>query len=156
MTTVVIFDYPKFSANAGMICRTADLYGAKSFIISNPNRIDTGKLTGDTANAWQRMGKTAYSLEYAIDLAIADIKSDGGKFYEVVAVEKVLEIENYRQVRTFDNPNTIFVFGSEDHGLTDEKLRLCDGVFTIDTVKNWSMNVANSAAIALDRHYRRN
>ena len=143
----VIFNNPKFSVNVGSLVRSVDIFGAQRLIVAKDKRVANLYHCTDTAKAFKNRGEVFQNLEQA--LATFD------ETYKIVGVELDEHSEN---LVTFEHPeNCVYVFGSEDTGLSKEEKSLCDYIVQIPAEKSWSLNVSQaSGIIAYDRYAKAN
>ena len=138
-----ILDNIRSPFNVGSIFRSADAFGVSGLALCGitpcPQSVKierTAMGTIGTVN-WKYHKETAG--------AVAEYRAKG---WRVIAIETVEGAVPVREIGDFRE--TCFVFGNEEFGITDEILKLCDGIASIPVVgmKN-SINVANSFAAVM-------
>lgn len=142
----VAFVHPKFDHNVGMIARSSDLFGAEHFFVVNDERVCAHPKT-DTSKSMRRL---CPPQKFATLQEVLKFE----RFDKVIGIEWKDDEEflarAYPSFRyTHPEGNVLYVLGSEDVGLGDEELALCDEFVFIKTVKNWSLNVACAASVIL-------
>ena len=131
-------------ANVGSIFRLAEglkaqvLLCGRTPIPPNPE-ISITSMNQEDRVVWKKFDHTHEAIEYA--------KSEG---YTVIAIELCQNAKPYQE---FDYPKKVcFVLGHENSGVHAEILSICDdAVFIPYWGKNYSLNVAISAAIVAFR-----
>lgn len=139
--TAAILDNIRSPFNVGNIFRSADSFGTGELalcgITPHPPSIKIDRTAMGTVDVmtWHYFEQTAQAIEF--------YRKRGYKIYAMETVEGATPFETIT-----DFENTVFVFGNEEFGITEEMLALCDKVVEIGLVgsKN-SINVANTFAV---------
>lgn len=138
----VIFNNPKFSVNVGSLVRSVDIFGAKRVIVANNSRVENLNHCSDTAKVFKKRGEVYNSLQDALNTFDSNVK--------IIGIELCEGSEN---LINFEHPEeAVYIFGSEDTGLSKEDMSLCDYIVQIPSDKSWSLNISQaSGIIAYDR-----
>lgn len=138
----VIFNNPKFSVNVGSLVRSVDIFGAKRVIVANNSRVENLNHCSDTAKVFKKRGEVYDSLQDALNTFDSNVK--------IIGIELCEGSEN---LINFEHPEeAVYIFGSEDTGLSKEDMSLCDYIVQIPSDKSWSLNISQaSGIIAYDR-----
>lgn len=131
-----VFVYPKHDGNVGSAMRTASCLNCIDFFVTIGESYTCPK--SDVVNSWKR--KPVFNFE------------TWQKFYdhrpmccELIAVEmsrKSVELSRFKFP-----PRSIFVFGSERDGLSEQVLKNCRYKVELPSPIGISMNLANAASI---------
>lgn len=138
----IVLDGITDTRNFGAIARTADCAGVNGIIIPQHNSVSV------TADAVKTSAGALFYVpvcrERDLVTAVRMLKDSGIKV--VAASEKV--VTNYTDVN-FDVPVAI-VMGSEDRGISNDVLRLCDELVAIPVLgKISSLNVSVAAGVMI-------
>lgn len=145
--------------NVGSIFRTADAVGVKEIVCCGitpyPRLQNDLRPEKIITNNSKEIHKTALDAEnsvayYHYDSTLEAIKQYSKQGFTVIALEN--KVPNTQNIFEYQNTSKkiVLVLGSETDGLSQEVLKLCDGVVEIPMrgVKN-SLNVSVAAGIAL-------
>ncbi len=142
---VIALENVKDPGNLGTIIRTADWFGIESIMISE-NSVDqfNPKVVRSTMGS---IFRTRLYRSHDMGKELGELKEKFG--YQVIS----LDIEGEKLPANIDTAEkTIFLFGSESHGLSPELERVVDLRYTIPGKgKAESLNLAISAAILMSR-----
>jgi len=136
----------KFKDNVGTLFRTASNFGA-DFIFTVGARY-TRKCTDTTDTAkhklllhWDTPGKMLANIPQTVDIVgIEDIDPLVG-----IATNLV----------DFEHPEkAVYILGAEDHGLSQETLKLCKNIVSIPTIRCTNVAIAG-AVVMYDRYVKR-
>lgn len=129
--------------NVGNVFRSADSFGVGSLALTgispHPPGLKIERTAMGTVEAveWSYFEQTREAIAFYRDLG-----------YKVYALETVEGAENFNQFEDFEK--SVFIFGNEEFGISDETLNACDGILEIPLfgIKN-SINVSNTFAAVM-------
>lgn len=121
-TTIAAFDRIRDPGNLGTIIRTADWFGIHNILLSEESVDPYNEKTIRSAMGSLFRTKIAQSTGFAAD--ISDLKKQG---YAIA----VLSMEGKDIKDLVLEPKTVYIFGSESHGVTDDIRALADTVWGI-------------------------
>ncbi len=142
---VLVLDNITSEANIGSIFRLADAFGVEKLIFcgTQPN-LQSNRLR-KTARNTHKLVTYEWSDTTTTPLEVLKTRN-----YKVLGLEITTTSRSIGDFVYQENENIALVLGNERHGISDEILDLCDQLFHVDMYgKNSSMNVAQSAGIAL-------
>jgi len=148
----VVLNRPKYAGNIGSTARCIKNMGIERLAVVNDREHDI--------NVIQQMA-THFAQDVIDNMTSFDSLHDAVSGYQyVVGTTARLGKKNYRQpviepremaerlVAVSQNNSVALVFGPEDRGLTNEELRLCQGLITIPTAESFkSLNLSHSVMI---------
>jgi len=147
---VIILENLRSAFNTGSIIRSCECFGAKELIISG--------ITPGTENA--KTIKTAKGTENNVniirtsDIAVTvnELRNCG---YVIYGAETGTGSTDLREMKMPEK--TAVIFGNEEIGITEETLKLCDKIVSIEMrgLKN-SLNVSNAVSIFLYEYSKMN
>lgn len=139
--TVLCLDGVKDPGNLGTIIRTADWFGIQNILLSE-DCVDpyNEKVVRSTMGSLFR-AKIAQSKNIVQD--IENLRKDGYKAY-------ALQMKGESVVKIPQQKKSIYVFGSESHGISENVQSVCNESYTIPRFgKTESLNVGIAVAITL-------
>lgn len=129
--------------NLGTIIRTADWFGIKNIILSE-NSVDPY----NEKTARSTMGSIFRTNIYQSKSFSSDIGYIKKKGYQISALD--MKGENLKKIQP--NDKTVYIFGSESHGVPENLLQIADKVYNIEGAGNAeSLNIAISAGILMSK-----
>ncbi|MDP2685481.1 MAG: RNA methyltransferase [bacterium] len=142
-TPILAFDKINDPGNLGTIMRTAEWFGVNNILISEDS-VDpyNDKCVRST------MGSIFNSKIFLSDNLVKSIKLLKDKGYKIVSLDIIGDdIELLRPIK-----KTVYLFGSESHGLSPELEKFIDRRYTIKGKGNTeSLNISVSASILLSK-----
>lgn len=131
------------SANIGSLFRIADALGVEKIYLTGQTSIGTSTKFRRASRATEKFVDYAYETN-ALDL-VARLKGSG---YSIIGLEITTSSTDIRNV-SFKEQRICLIVGSEDQGISQSLLEVCDKVVHIPVFgQNSSMNVATACAIA--------
>lgn len=140
---VLLCDGVQGPANMGALFRLADAFGVERIYFSDTVDIDSGRLrrTARSTSQW-----VFYKDQAAIETCLLDYKKEGFLILGLEICPDSVPLDSLPQITT----NCCLVIGGEITGISGAVLEQCDRIAHINMFgQNSSMNVAQSAAIAL-------
>ncbi len=119
---ILCLDQVNDPGNLGTIIRTADWFGIKNILLSEGS-VDpyNEKVVRSTMGSLFRT--KIFEAEYVAE-TLEELKEKGYHLYALTLGGKDMsEIQ--------PSPKSVYIFGSESHGIREEILELCDGKYTI-------------------------
>ena len=145
----IVLNKPRFPENIGSAARAARNMGINNLIVVDPDNPDKAKMlylaTRIGAELIESM-KTYDTLREAIggfNYVVGTTARTGGIRRSVKLPRSVAPY----LARLSQNNRIALVFGSEDHGLTNDEIRLCHTLITIPTTEHSSINLAQAVMI---------
>jgi TrmH family RNA methyltransferase len=140
---VAVLVEPNDPGNAGTILRTADAAGADAVVVAGGVDLYNGKAVRASAGS-------LFHLDVVVDVAVVDVVAAAGSLVTLAATGSGTRDVNELAVDgTLARP-TIWLFGSEAHGLPAEALDAADHIVRVPIYgRAESLNVAAAAAICL-------
>ena len=145
----IILNKPRFPENIGSAARAARNMGINNLIVVDPENADKKRMlylaTRIGAELIESM-KTYDTLREAIgefNYVVGTTARTGGIRRSVKFPRSVAPY----LARLSENNHIALVFGSEDRGLTNDEIRLCNTLITIPTTEHSSINLAQAVMI---------
>lgn len=128
--------------NTGTIIRTADWFNMPNILISeNSVEVYNEKVVRSTMGS---IFKTKIVLSENINLDLLNLKNSG---YTLVALD--MNGEDINQIEP--EPKTVYIFGSESHGVETEIKNIVDKIYKIPGGGTDSLNVGVAVGITLSK-----
>lgn len=148
---------PEGSANIGAVCRAMKNMGlGRLTIVRDPAGIELSEVRRMALHAFDVFESAQFTsgLEEAVadtQLAIAVTRRHGAK-----RNKKSVPIGDIaRLVHERPGPDIVFVFGNEEHGLSNDEVELCSAKLSIPTAPEFpSLNLAQAVQIVAYELYR--
>ena len=147
----IVLVEPVYPENIGATARACTNFGVKELIVVNPRKLDWDKMESMATRTGLKLlysMKIYNSLEEALssfNFVIGTTARTGGHRM----VYKTLKEITPEIIALLENNRVALLFGNEKWGLTNEQLYYCNDVFTIPTVENSSLNVAQAVVVTL-------
>lgn len=145
----IVLDEPKVPGNIGAIARTMKNFSFKELILVNPQCDHLSKEALDRAKHAKEILKKAKIMKWEEVLKIDTIIATTSQLGTDYNINRV-PISPEQLTQIIPNGNIGIVFGSEEKGLSNEKIKQCGFVTTIPTSKEYpTMNLSHSVAVML-------
>lgn len=140
----LICDNVTNAPNIGSLFRISDAFGIEKLILCGSN-ITLGRKMAKTSRATEKV--VPYKITNNALEHVKKLKSNGYNIYALEITKNSIPIHK----ASFEkNQKIALVIGDENFGVSDEILKLSDGIFHIDMFgQNSSMNVVQATNIAL-------
>jgi TrmH family RNA methyltransferase len=155
--TRIVLSRPEGSANIGSVCRAMKNMGlTKLVLVRDRETVDVREVRRMALHAFDLFEGAAFveTLEEAVaetQLAIAVTRRHGAK-----RNKKSIPIDDIAAlVRNRPGADFAFVFGNEEHGLSNNEVELCSAKLSIPTAPEFpSLNLAQAVQIVTYELYR--
>lgn len=153
----IVLSRPEGSANVGAVCRAMKNMGiSRLTIVQDPERLQLSEVRRMALHAFDLYESASFcsGLEEALrgsQLAIAVTRRHGAKRNKKSI--PIGELGSTLQGRS--GGDLAFVFGNEEHGLTNEEVQLCSAKLSIPTSPDFpSMNLAQAVQVVTYELFR--
>jgi len=145
----IVLVHPDESGNIGAVCRSMKTMGIRQLVIADPQEYDDHTIEVRSVHAFDiyRNAKFFPTLKEALSgcaLSVGTSRRTGKKRkYRTFLPEEMCQ----NVCQTVDG-DIAFVFGNEEHGLTDDELAECNSVVSIPTSDAFpSLNLSHAVQI---------
>lgn len=141
---VLICDNISNAPNIGSLFRTADAFGVEKLIFC-----------GESIEFSRKVTKTSRATEKAVNFLLNQdiyqvVDTYKNKGYQILAIEITTNSKPIHHFKFPNNKPLAVIVGSENFGLSEDVLSLCDDSLHIEMYgQNSSMNVVQATSIAL-------
>lgn len=146
----VVLVEPLYGGNIGSVARLIMNFGLKDLVLVNPPKLESearmmavhAKDLMENARIVSDFSKLRDDYDYLVAMT-AVVATDSNSTRTPIAPEEL--------AAAFDTDAKVaLVFGREDHGLSNEEIKMCDLIVTIPTHHGYrSMNLSHSVAVVL-------
>lgn len=139
---ILICDNISNAPNIGSLFRIADAMGVEKIFFC-----------GQDIPIGRRMTKTSRSTEKHVNFEVIDsidIIMNNLSDYQLIALEITEDSKPLSTIKIIEDKPIALIVGSENHGVNDNTLNICDDIVHINMYgHNSSMNVVQATSIAL-------
>jgi tRNA/rRNA methyltransferase len=153
MNLKVVLVEPLYQGNVGSVARSIKNFGFSDLVLVNPCELE-GDARAMSSHARDVLENAVHvsSLAEAIEgssIVIGTTGITGSKFDEHVRVPAYSPRELKERLNGVDG-NIAVIFGREDHGFTNEELKMCDMITSIPTSDIYPvMNISHAVTVIL-------
>jgi TrmH family RNA methyltransferase len=153
MNLKVVLVEPLYQGNVGSVARSIKNFGFSDLVLVNPCELE-GDARAMSSHARDVLENAVHvsSLAEAIEgssIVIGTTGITGSKFDEHVRVPAYSPRELKERLKGVDG-NIAVIFGREDHGFTNEELKMCDMITSIPTSDIYPvMNISHAVTVIL-------
>jgi len=145
----IILVNPEFGANVGAVCRAMKTMGFSKLVIAGEEKFDIERVKTLAVHAFDVFQERDHvlTLKEALGSAVftAGITRRQGRFRKYL---NLLPEDLAEHIRSIGKGSSALVFGNEEHGLTDEELKLCDAAVTIPSSEAFpSLNLSHAVQV---------
>lgn len=151
---VIILVEPQYAGNVGAVARAMNNFGLRRLVLVNPPAWDpeTARWHAPNCESWwpdvKRVATTEEALEgvHVAYAATARRRRGDPIVHDIGRIADAFVEDD----RTFG-----LLFGREDHGLSNEDVRRCDGILRIATSGHASLNLAQAVVVTAHTFFER-
>ena len=153
MNLKVVLVEPLYQGNVGSVARSIKNFGFSDLVLVNPCELE-GDARAMSSHARDVLENAVHvsSLSEAIkdsSIVIGTTGITGSKFHEHVRVPAYSPRDLKEKLSGVDG-NIAVIFGREDHGFTNEELKMCDIIASIPTSDIYPvMNISHAVTVIL-------